>query len=456
MLINTNITQLKDNSSLCVNNISTGIKRQARSDALRLENFIFSPFKALRKKLKEDHNKVLVYSIQQTLFLAGKYKFSNKKATKNVFPLRSVYLNLPVSGQRIFDYIWSFGKSDWICPKNETIAKKTCCSISTVIRYKRLFIANGWMSCHQVNTTEKKYEVNRLNKYTPFYYQLHISPYWFKGFKTWKKATDFRIKALRSNQHQMPHIKDDIQNINIYINKILIDNLMPNKTPKSNFISKTIIWEELTKEEKRKIRVLGVLDKAKMISKSSGDSLKTVGFALKNGEENIPESLRNALGFMKDDLGYKSEERQSGHYSIHQERKFQQAGKQFQSSYERSQGVKDGVAYGSKTVFVGESFIGKDDPRVQEILKTELSIAKNIRQNLLFLEIEKEVVIAKEVATLEPSMKTMLLLRSKLTIQVQEEFKDRRANAKTVAEQDEIIIEYKKKLKDTFLANGLA
>ena len=414
MLINTNITQLKDYSSLSVNNVSKSIKRQIHYNAFQLERFIFSSFKSLRKKLKEDHNKSLVYSIQQTLFLAGKYKFSNKKATKNVFPLRSEYLNLPVSGQRIFDYIWSFGKSDWICPKNETIAKKTCCSISTVIRYKRLFVANGWMSCHQVNTTEKKYEVNRLNKYTPFYYQLHISPYWFKGFKTWKKATNFRIKALRSNQHQMPHIKDDIQNINIYINKILIDNLMP----KSTFVSKTIIWEQLSKEERRKIKVLGIL----------------------NGEENIPKSLHNALGFMKGDLGYNSEDRQSGHYSIHQERKFQQAGKQFQSSYERNQGTK--------IVSVGESFIGKDDPRVQEILIKELRIAKKI-------EIEKEVAIAVEVATLEPSIKTMLLLRSKLTIQVQEEFKDKRANAKTVAEQDEIVIEYKQKLKDTFLANGI-
>jgi len=420
LLINTNITQLKDYSSLYANNVSKSIKRQIRSNAFQLERFIFSSFKSLRKKLKEDHNKSLVYSIQQSLFLAGKYKFSNKKATKNVFPLRSAYLNLPVSGQRIFDYIWSFGKSDWICPKNETIAKKTCCSISTVIRYKRLFIANGWMSCHQVNTTEKKYEVNRLNKYTPFYYQLHISPYWFKGFKIWKKATNFRIKALRSNQHQMPHIKDDIQNINIYINKILIDNLMP----KSTFVSKTIIWEQLSKEEKRKIKVLGIL----------------------NGEENIPKSLHNALGFMKGDLGYNSEDRQSGHYSIHQERKFQQAGKQFQSSYERNQGTK--------IVFVGEHFIGKDDPRVQEILTKELRIAKKI-------EIEKEVLrdsvmeTAKEVATLEPSMKTMLLLRSKLTIQVQEEFKYKRENAKTVAEQDEIVIEYKQKLKDTFLANGI-
>ena len=63
---------------------------------------------------------------------------------------------------------------------------------------------------------------------------------------------------------------------------------------------------------------------------------------------------------------------------------------------------------------------------------------------------------AVEVATLEPSMKTMLLLRAKLTIQVQEEFKDKRANAKTVAEQDEVVIEYKKKLKDTFLANGIS
>lgn len=429
MLTNTNITQLKDYSSLCVDNVSKSIKRQARINAIQLESFIFSPFKSLRKKLKEDHNKSLVYSIQQTLFLAGKHKFSNKKATKNVFPLRSAYLNLPVSGQRIFDYIWSFGKSDWICPKNETIAKVTCCSIRTVIRYKKLFVANGWMSCHQVNTTEKKYEVNRLNKYTPFYYQLHISPYWFKGFKTWKKATDFRVKALRSNQHQQPNIKGVIQNINIYINKILIDNLMP----KSTFVSKTIIWEQLSKEERRKIKVLGILDKAKMISKSSGDSL--------NGEENIPESLRNALGFMKGDLGYNSEDRQSGHYSIHQERKFQQAGKQFQSSYERSQGVK--------TVFVGESFIGKDDPRVQEILIKELRIAKKI-------EIEKEVAIAVEVATLEPSIKTLYLLRAKLTIQVQEEFKDKRANAKTVAEQDEIVIEYKQKLKDTFLANGIA
>jgi hypothetical protein len=144
---------------------------------------------------------------------------------------------------------------------------------------------------------------------------------------------------------------------------------------------------------------------------------------------------------MKGDLGYNSEDRQSGHYSIHQERKFQQAGKQFQSSYERSQGVK--------TVFVGESFIGKDDPRVQEILIKELRIAKKI-------EIEKEVAIAVEVATLEPSIKTLYLLRAKLTIQVQEEFKDKRANAKTVAEQDEIVIEYKQKLKDTFLANGIA
>lgn len=415
MLTNTNITQLKDYSSLCVDNVSKSIKRQARANAMQLESFIFSPFKSLRKKLKEDHNKSLVYSIQQSLFLAGKHKFSNKKATKNVFPLRSAYLNLPVSGQRIFDYIWSFGKKEWICPKNETIAKKTCCSIRTVIRYKKLFVDNGWISCHQVNTTEKKYEVNRLNKYTPFYYQLHISPYWFKGFKTWKKATNFRVKALRSNQHQQPNIKDVIQNINIYINKILIDNLMP----KSTFVSKTIIWEQLSKEERRKIKVLGIL----------------------NGEENIPESLRNALGFMKGDLGYNSEDRQSGHYSIHQERKFQQAGKQFQSSYERNQGTK--------IVFVGESFIGKDDPRVQEILIKELRIAKKI-------EIEKEVAIAVEVATLEPSMKTMLLLRSKLTIQVQEEFKDKRANAKTAAEQDEIVIEYKQKLKDTFLANGIA
>jgi hypothetical protein len=415
LLTNTNITQLKDYSSLCVDNVSKSIKRQARANAMQLESFIFSPFKSLRKKLKEDHNKSLVYSIQQSLFLAGKHKFSNKKATKNVFPLRSAYLNLPVSGQRIFDYIWSFGKKEWICPKNETIAKKTCCSIRTVIRYKKLFVDNGWISCHQVNTTEKKYEVNRLNKYTPFYYQLHISPYWFKGFKTWKKATNFRVKALRSNQHQQPNIKDVIQNINIYINKILIDNLMP----KSTFVSKTIIWEQLSKEERRKIKVLGIL----------------------NGEENIPESLRNALGFMKGDLGYNSEDRQSGHYSIHQERKFQQAGKQFQSSYERNQGTK--------IVFVGESFIGKDDPRVQEILIKELRIAKKI-------EIEKEVAIAVEVATLEPSMKTMLLLRSKLTIQVQEEFKDKRANAKTAAEQDEIVIEYKQKLKDTFLANGIA
>ena len=415
MLTNTNITQLKDYSSLCVDNVSKSIKRQARANAMQLESFIFSPFKSLRKKLKEDHNKSLVYSIQQSLFLAGKHKFSNKKATKNVFPLRSAYLNLPVSGQRIFDYIWSFGKKEWICPKNETIAKKTCCSIRTVIRYKKLFVDNGWISCHQVNTTEKKYEVNRLNKYTPFYYQLHISPYWFKGFKIWKKATNFRIKALRSNQHQQPNIKDVIQNINIYINKILIDNLMP----KSTFVSKTIIWEQLSKEERRRIKVLGIL----------------------NGEENIPESLRNALGFMKGDLGYNIEDRQSGHYSIHQERKFQQAGKQFQSSYERNQGTK--------IVFVGESFIGKDDPRVQEILIKELRIAKKI-------EIEKEVAIAVEVATLEPSMKTMLLLRSKLTIQVQEEFKDKRANAKTAAEQDEIVIEYKQKLKDTFLANGIA
>jgi hypothetical protein len=428
LLINTNITQLKDYSSLSVNNVSKSIKRQIHYNAFQLERFIFSSFKSLRKKLKEDHNKSLVYSIQQTLFLAGKHKFSNKKATKNVFPLRSEYLNLPVSGQRIFDYIWSFGKSDWICPKNETIAKKTCCSISTVIRYKRLFVANGWMSCHQVNTTEKKYEVNRLNKYTPFYYQLHISPYWFKGFKTWKKATNFRIKALRSNQHQMPHIKDDIQNINIYINKILIDNLMPNKTPNSTFVSKTIIWEQLSKEERRKIKVLGIL----------------------NGKEIIPESLRNTLGFMKGDLGYNSEDRQSGHYSIHQERKFQQAGKQFQSSYERNQGIK--------TVFVGEHFIGKDDPRVQEILTRELRIAKKI-------EIEKEVLRDSVMATaVEPSMKTMLLessstplylLRAKLTIQVQEEFKDERANAKTAIEQDEVVIKYKKKLKDTFLANGI-
>ena len=91
---------------------------------------------------------------------------------------------------------------------------------------------------------------------------------------------------------------------------------------------------------------------------------------------------------------------------------------------------------------------------MQEILTKELRIAKKI-------EIEKKVLrdsvmeTAKEVATLEPSMKTMLLLRSKLTIQVQEEFKDKRENAKTVAEQDEIVIEYKQKLKDTFLANGI-
>lgn len=416
LLINTNITQLKDYSSLCVNNVSKSIKKQLRARLILPEKSIFSSFKSVQKKLKEDYNENLVYSNQKNIFEDGKHKFSNKDTTKNITPLRSAYLDLPASGKRIFDYIWSLGKSSWVCLKNEKIALEARCSLSTVKVYKRLFIANGWLSSYQVNNTEKKFEVNRANRYTPCYFKLHISPYWFKGFKIWKEPIDFGVKALRSNQHQMPNRP---QNLIIYINNLLDHNIMP-KTYKP---SKTIVWESLTKEERHRIRVSNP----------------------------------------KAELGYTPKAKRR--YSIHQEKRYLEIGKAFESSYQRNKRIKALLAevplhLESSSTYpeTNMGVVDKYDPRVQEILTRELRIAKKI-------EIEKEVLRDSVMATaVEPSMKTMLLesssahlylLRAKLTIQVQEEFKDKRANAKTAIEQDEVVIKYKKKLKDTFLANGI-